>query len=47
MGGKFFFAGLHFDNQGSLRLNERPYLGTKMLGGAPRGDKDLLMQKVA
>jgi hypothetical protein len=38
MGGKFFFAGLHFDNQGSLRLNKRAYLGTKMQGGASRGN---------
>jgi len=38
MGGNFFFGGLHFDNKGNLRLNERPYLGTKMLGGASRGN---------
>ncbi len=38
MGGKFFFAGLHFDVKGNLCFNERPYLGTKMLGGASRGD---------
>ncbi len=37
MGGNFFFAGLHFDNTGALRFNERPYLGTKMMGGASRG----------
>jgi len=37
MGGNFFFGGLHFDSKGQLRLNERPYLGTKMLGGASRG----------
>ena len=38
MGGNFFFGGLHFDNKGNLRLNERPYLGTQMLGGAFRGN---------
>ena len=38
MGGNFFFGGLNFDNKGNLRLNERPYLGTKMLGGASRGN---------
>jgi len=37
MGGNFFFGGLHFDQTGKLRFNERPYLGTKMLGGASRG----------
>ncbi|MCB0284667.1 MAG: class II glutamine amidotransferase, partial [Calditrichaeota bacterium] len=37
MGGNFFFGGMHFDEKGQLRLNERPYLGTKMLGGASRG----------
>ncbi|RMH66172.1 MAG: hypothetical protein D6677_00850, partial [Calditrichaeota bacterium] len=37
MGGDFFFGGMHFDADGRLALNERPYLGTKMLGGASRG----------
>jgi hypothetical protein len=37
MGGQFFFGGLHFDSRGRLQLNDRPYLGTKMLGGASRG----------
>jgi glutamate synthase domain-containing protein 3 len=37
MGGNFFFGGMHFDTKGQLRLNERPYLSTKMLGGASRG----------
>jgi len=37
MGGNFFFGGLHFDQQGQTQFNERPYLGTKMLGGASRG----------
>jgi len=37
-GGNFFFGGLHFNNKGNLRLNERPYLGTKMLGGVSRGN---------
>jgi len=37
MGGNFFFGGMHFDNSGQLRLNERPYMSTKMLGGASRG----------
>jgi glutamate synthase domain-containing protein 3 len=38
MGGNFFFAGLNFDNKGKLQFNERPYLGTKMFGGASRGN---------
>ncbi len=38
MGGEFFFAGLHYDEKGKLRFNDRPYLGTKMLGGASRGN---------
>jgi hypothetical protein len=38
MGGNFFFGGLHFDGKGKLRFNERPYFGTKMLGGASRGN---------
>ena len=37
MGGDFFFGGMHFNSRGELCLNERPYLGTKMLGGASRG----------
>jgi glutamate synthase domain-containing protein 2/FAD/FMN-containing dehydrogenase/ferredoxin/glutamate synthase domain-containing protein 1 len=37
MGGNFFFGGLHFNNKGELCFNERPHLGTKMLGGASRG----------
>ena len=37
MGGDFFFGGMHFNANGELTLNERPYLGTKMLGGASRG----------
>ncbi|MGD9487744.1 MAG: glutamate synthase-related protein [Calditrichaceae bacterium] len=38
MGGNFFFGGMHFNTRGQLCLNERPYLGTKMLGGASRGN---------
>ena len=38
MGGNFFFAGLHFNNKGQLCFNERPHLGTRMLGGASRGN---------
>jgi hypothetical protein len=38
MGGDFFFGGLYFDNKGKLRLQERPYRGTKLLGGASRGN---------
>ena len=37
MGGNFIFGGMHFDEKGQLSLNERPYFGTKMLGGASRG----------
>jgi glutamate synthase domain-containing protein 2/FAD/FMN-containing dehydrogenase/ferredoxin/glutamate synthase domain-containing protein 1 len=37
MGGNFFFGGLHFNNKGQLCFNERPHLGTQMLGGASRG----------
>ncbi len=37
MGGDFFFGGLYFDQQGRLRLQERPYRGTKLMGGASRG----------
>ena len=38
MGGNFYFGGLHFDAAGKLRTNDRPYLGTKLLGGASRGN---------
>jgi hypothetical protein len=38
MGGNFFFGGLSFDSKGRLQFNERPYLGTKMFGGASRGN---------
>ncbi len=38
MGGNFYFAGVHFDAAGKLRTNDRPYLGTKLLGGASRGN---------
>ena len=38
MGGNFLFCGMNFDSKGQLKLNERPYLGTKMLGGASRGN---------
>ncbi|NOX37835.1 MAG: FAD-binding protein [Calditrichaeota bacterium] len=37
MGGRFFFGGMYFDSQGRLRIQERPYRGTKLLGGASRG----------
>lgn len=37
MGGNFFFGGLHFDHKGNLCFNDRPHLGTQMLGGASRG----------
>ncbi|MBN2008964.1 FAD-binding protein [candidate division KSB1 bacterium] len=37
MGGQFLFAGLHFNQHGELCFNARPYLGTKMFGGASRG----------
>ncbi len=37
MGGNFFFGGLYFDQQGKLRMQARPYRGTKLLGGASRG----------
>ncbi len=37
MGGDFFFGGLHFDVQGQLKTQQRPYRGTKLLGGASRG----------
>ncbi len=38
MGGSIYFGGLHFDAAGKLRTNDRPYLGTKLLGGASRGN---------
>ncbi|OGB67426.1 MAG: hypothetical protein A2Y94_10370, partial [Caldithrix sp. RBG_13_44_9] len=38
MGGDFFFGGLFFDALGNLRVQERPYRGTKLLGGASRGN---------
>ena len=38
MGGDFFFGGLYFDKQGQLRTQARPYRGTKLLGGASRGN---------
>ena len=38
MGGRFFFAGLHFDQKGRLWLNQRPCLGSKMFGGASRAE---------
>ncbi|NUQ40251.1 MAG: FAD-binding protein [Calditrichaceae bacterium] len=38
MGGDFFFGGLYFDSKGKLRMQERPYRGTKLLGGASRGN---------
>jgi glutamate synthase domain-containing protein 2/FAD/FMN-containing dehydrogenase/glutamate synthase domain-containing protein 3/ferredoxin len=38
MGGDFCFGGLHFDAAGKLCTNDRPYLGTKLLGGASRGN---------
>ena len=37
MGGDFFFGGLYFDTAGNLRLQDRPYRGTKLMGGASRG----------
>ncbi len=37
MGGRFFFGGMYFDSRGRLRIQERPYRGTKLLGGASRG----------
>lgn len=37
MGGDFFFGGLYFDTTGTLRIQPRPYRGTKLLGGASRG----------
>jgi hypothetical protein len=38
MGGNFFFGGLYFDFQGQLTIQDRPYRGTKLLGGASRGN---------
>ncbi len=37
MGGKFFFAGLYYDAAGAVCIQDRPYRGTKLLGGAGRG----------
>jgi hypothetical protein len=37
MGGDFFFGGLYFDSRGQLKTQNRPYRGTKLLGGASRG----------
>ncbi|MGH1365119.1 MAG: glutamate synthase-related protein [Calditrichia bacterium] len=37
MGGDFFFGGMYFDQNGQLRTQDRPYRGTKMMGGASRG----------
>lgn len=37
MGGDFIFGGMHFNEKGQLSLNDRPCLGTKMLGGASQG----------
>lgn len=38
MGGDFFFGGLYFDSAGKLCVQDRPYRGTKLLGGASRGN---------
>ncbi len=38
MGGDFFFGGLYFDSRGNLMIQNRPYRGTKLLGGASRGN---------
>ncbi len=38
MGGDFFFGGLYWDSQGKLRRQQRPYRGTKLMGGASRGN---------
>ncbi len=38
MGGDFFFGGLYFDSAGKLRIQDRPYRGTKLLGGSSRGN---------
>lgn len=38
MGGDFFFGGMFFDHAGDLRMQKRPYRGTKLLGGASRGN---------
>ncbi|HRX51425.1 MAG TPA: glutamate synthase-related protein [Candidatus Krumholzibacteria bacterium] len=37
MGGDFVFGGLRWDERGALRSEDRPYRGTKLLGGASRG----------
>ncbi|RMH73030.1 MAG: FAD-binding protein [Gemmatimonadetes bacterium] len=38
MGGDFFFGGMYFDHTGALRVQDRPYRGTKLFGGASRGN---------
>jgi len=38
MGGDFFFGGLRFDEKGRTVTCPRPYLGTKLMGGASRGN---------
>ena len=38
MGGDFFFGGMFFDQDGKLRMQERTYRGTKLMGGASRGN---------
>ena len=37
MGGDFVFTGLEFLPDGTVQLQDRPYRGTKLLGGASRG----------
>ncbi|MEZ4762126.1 MAG: hypothetical protein R3C26_02620 [Calditrichia bacterium] len=38
MGGDFFFGGMFFDQDGKLRMQERPYRGTKLMGAYSRGN---------
>ena len=38
MGGDFFFGGLRFNEKGEVVTCTRPYLGTKLMGGASRGN---------
>jgi hypothetical protein len=38
MGGDFFFAGLYFNSEGKLKIQDRPFRGTKLMGGASRGN---------
>lgn len=38
MGGDFFFGGMYFGPDGKLCLQDRPYRGTKLMGGASRGN---------